>query len=264
VEAVTTTVQPGDRVVLIDENLRKILIDTTAKTDRISGVGVLDPATLVGTPYGSQLRIGSKLFWVLVPSVMDKMHGLKRKAQIILPRDAAHIILQCSIEAGQTVLEAGIGSGSLTMALATAVAPTGKIISYDLRQDFIDHALENLQQAGLDRYVTTRLKDVTEGIDERDLDAVILDIPNPWAAISHAWIALKVGGYLCCYSPLISQVEQTVKEIRQHPFIECQTLENIQREMVVADHGTRPSFDMLGHTGYLTFARKVLTTTTPA
>lgn len=253
-----TIVQTGDRVVLVDSSFRKILIDTAGKTDRINGVGVLNPASLVGMQYGNHLLIGSKLFWILAPSVMDKMHGLKRKAQIILPRDAAHIILQCSIETGHTVLEAGIGSGSLTMALATTVAPTGHVISYDLREDFLKHAQMNLETAGLDQYVIMKQKDVTTGIDERDLDAVILDIPNPWAAVPNAWTALKVGGYLCCYSPLISQVEQTVKTIRNHPFIEIQTLENIQREMVVSDHGTRPSFDMLGHTGYLTFARKVL------
>ncbi len=156
------------------------------------------------------------------------------------------------------MLEAGIGSGSLTMALATAVAPSGRVVSYDIREDFLEHAKTNLEMADLASLVAMRLQDVTAGIEERDLDAVILDIPTPWAAVAHAWAALKVGGYLCSYSPLISQVEQTVKEIRGLLFIECRTLENIQREMVVSDRGTRPSFDMLGHTGYLTFARKVL------
>lgn len=257
-EAISETVQPGDRIVLIDENLRKILIDTTAKTDRFPGVGVLDPATLAGKTYGSQITIGSKHFWVLVPSVIDKMQGLRRRAQIILPRDASHILLQCNISSGRTVLEAGIGSGSLTIALATAVAPTGKVISYDLREDFIEHAKTNLEQAGLAQYVTTRQKDVTAEIEDHDLDAVILDIPTPWLAVGHAWTALHVGGYLCSYSPLISQVEQTVREIRKHPYIECTTYEHLEREMVVSEHGTRPGFEMLGHTGYLTFARKVL------
>jgi tRNA (adenine57-N1/adenine58-N1)-methyltransferase len=157
------------------------------------------------------------------------------------------------------VLEAGIGSGSLTIALASAVAPTGTVISYDIREEFIDHAMKNVKQANLTNFVTTKIRDVTEGIDETDLDAIILDIPNPWAAVSHAWKALKTGGYLCTYSPLISQVEQTVRTIEQHSFIECKTYENIQREMIVSKHGTRPSFEMLGHTGYLTFARKVTT-----
>ncbi|HIG99570.1 MAG TPA: tRNA (adenine-N1)-methyltransferase [Thermoplasmata archaeon] len=254
-----TRVEEHDIIVLIDENLRKIIVDTNGKTDKIRGIGVIDPKTLLGNEYGKKLQIGNKQFWLLVPSVQDKLQGIYRQAQIILPRDAAHILMNCAIEPGQTVLEAGIGSGSLTIALASAVAPTGHVISYDIRQEFIDHAMKNLTQADLTRYVTTKIKDVTTGIDENGLDAVILDIPNPWLAVSHAWVALKIGGYLCTYSPLISQVEQTVRTIQQHPFIECKTYENIQREMIVSTHGTRPSFEMLGHTGYLTFARKVTT-----
>jgi len=248
----------GESVVLIDSSYRKFIIDTNGKTDKFKGVGVIDPNSLVGKQYGEKIEIGNKEFWVLKPSLLDKLQALKRRAQIILPRDAAHIIMNCSVESGNTVLEAGIGSGSLTVALATAVAPGGMVISYDKREDFIEHAMKNLKTAGLDKHVTTQVKDVTKGIDEKDLDAVILDIPNPWEAVNHAWNVLKPGGYFCAYSPLISQVEQTVKEVRENNFIEIKTFENIQREMVVSDYGTRPSFDMLGHTGYLTFARKVL------
>ena len=118
--------------------------------------------------------------------------------------------------------------------------------------------MKNIRNVGLEQYVITKHKDITEGIDEKELDTVILDIPNPWEAVEHAWHALKIGGYLCSYSPLTSQVEKTVKEIQKHSFIEIKTFENIQREMVVSKYGMRPSFDMLGHTGYLTFARKVL------
>jgi len=248
----------GESVVLIDSAYRKFIIDTNGKTDKFKGVGVIDPSFLVGEQYGEKIEIGNKEFWVLKPSLLDKLQALKRRAQIILPKDAAHIIMNCSVESGNTVLEAGIGSGSLTVALATAVAPGGMVISYDKREDFIEHAMKNLKAAGLDKYVTTQVKDITKGIDEKDLDAVILDIPNPWEVVDHAWNTLRPGGYFCTYSPLISQVEQTVKKVRKNNFIEIKTFENIQREMIVSDYGTRPSFDMLGHTGYLTFARKVL------
>lgn len=251
-------VKKDDTVVLVDSSYRKFLVDTGGKTDKIKGVGVIDPSILVGKKYGKQLNIGNKQFWILTPSLQDKLQGLKRKAQIILPRDAAHIVMNCSIESGNKVLEAGMGSGSLTIALANAIAPNGKVISYDKREDFIEHAMKNLKTAKLDSYISTKIKDVTKGINEKELDAIILDIPDPWKAVPHAWKALKPGGYLCSYSPLISQVEQTVKEIEKHSFIEVKTLENIQREMIVSERGTRPSFDMLGHTGYLTFARKVL------
>jgi tRNA (adenine57-N1/adenine58-N1)-methyltransferase len=254
-----SVVEDNDIVVLIDDSLRKIIVDTAGKTDKIRGIGVIDPKSLIGKEYGEKYTIGTKRFWLLLPSLQDKLQGLQRQAQIILPRDAAHILMNCAIEPGHHVLEAGIGSGSLTIALASAVAPNGTVISYDIRAEFIDHAIKNIKQADLTKYVTTKIKDVTEGIDETDLDAIILDIPTPWAAVSHAWKALKIGGYLCTYSPLISQVEQTVKAIEKETFIECKTYENIQREMIVSKHGTRPSFDMLGHTGYLTFARKVKT-----
>jgi len=251
-------VKKEDTVVLIDSNYKKYFVNTNGKTDKYKGVGVIDPSTLVGKTYGSQLEIGNKKFWILQPSLMDKLQGLKRRAQIILPRDVAHIITNCSIESGDTIMEAGIGSGSLTIALANAVCPNGQVISYDKREDFIEHAMKNLKTAKLDKNVTTKFKDVTKGIDEKNLDAIILDMPDPWNAITHAYKALKPGGYFCAYSPLVSQVEKTVNEIKKHKFIEVKTFENIQREMIVSEHGTRPSFDMLGHTGYLTFARKVI------
>ena len=98
-------VNKGDIIVLIDSSYRRFIIDTNGKTDKIKGVGVIDPSSLVGDTYGSQLEIGNKQFWVLPVSLQDKLKGLKRKAQIILPKDAAHIILNCSIESGQTVLK---------------------------------------------------------------------------------------------------------------------------------------------------------------
>ena len=253
-----TKVKKDETVVLIDENYNKYLISTSSKTDKYKGIGVFDPSILVGKEIGKQFEIGSKIFWILNPSMHDKLQGLKRKAQIILPRDAAQIIINCSIEPGSKVLEAGIGSGSLTIALASIVSPNGKVISYDNREDFIKHSMKNINKAGLEGLVETKLKDVTEGISEKNLDAVILDIPNPWDAVRHSYESLKPGGYLCTYSPLSTQVENSVKEIKKHNFIEIYTVENIQRKMVVSDKGMRPSFDMLGHTAYLTFARKVL------
>ena len=253
-----TEVKKDKTVVLIDENYNKYLISTSSKTDKYKGIGVFDPSTLVGKEIGKQIDIGNKKFWLLIPSLQDKLQGLKRKAQIILPQDAAQIIMNCSIESGQKILEAGIGSGSLTTALANTVAPNGKVISYENREDFIKQAMKNIKKANLEKFVETKLKDVTTGIDEKNLDAIILDMPNPWDAIKYAYNSLKPGGYLCTYSPLSSQVENTIKEIKKHNFIEVKTIENIQRKMVVSDKGMRPSFDMLGHTGYLTFARKVL------
>ena len=115
-------VKKDEKVVLIEENLRRYFVNTNGKTDKIKGVGVIDPASLIGKKYGEKYQIGNKQFWILSPSLKDKLQGMKRRAQIILPRDSAQIIMNCSIESGHKVLEAGIGSGSLTMALANAIA----------------------------------------------------------------------------------------------------------------------------------------------
>lgn len=249
-------IKEDETIVLIDEEEKKYLINTSYKTDKYKGVGVVDPKIFIGKEYGSEIELGNKKFYIFSPSIMDKLQSLKRKAQIILPKDSAQIILNCSIKPGSKVLESGIGSGALTIAIASMVAPDGKIISYDNRQDFINHAVKNIKTADLNSNVETKLKDVTKGIDEKNLDAIILDIPNPWDAVKHAYKALKPGGYLCCYSPLSTQVQKNVLEIKKHKFIEIKTFENIQREIVASEKGIRPSFNMLGHTGYLTFARK--------
>jgi tRNA (adenine57-N1/adenine58-N1)-methyltransferase catalytic subunit len=251
-------VKKGDLVSLIDKNNNAYLIDTAQSTDHFKKVGVFNPAELIDKTYGSTFTVGNKNFYVFPASLYDKLKALKRKAQIILPKDASHIIIHCNITPGKKVLEAGIGSGSLTTVLACIVGSEGRVFSYEKRQDFIEHALNNLKQAHIQDIVTIKQKDVTEGIEEKNLDAIILDIPNPWDAVKHAWDALAPGGILCTYSPLISQVEDTYGEIHKHPFISLYTFETLQREIIVKEQGTRPSFDMLGHTGYLTFARKIL------
>ena len=103
------TVTTSDIVVLVDEKLRKIIVDTSGKTDKIRGIGVIDPKTLVGTEYGTKIQIGNKQFWVLIPSLQDKLQGIRRQAQIILPRDAAHILINCSIQPGKRVLKPAFG-----------------------------------------------------------------------------------------------------------------------------------------------------------
>jgi tRNA (adenine57-N1/adenine58-N1)-methyltransferase len=251
-------VNEKDTIVLIDTNLNKYILEIIDDTDKHKGVGVFNPISLKGKKYGDITKIGNKNFWILKPSLNDYLTALKRNAQIILPKDSAHIILNCSIQSGKKILEAGIGSGFLTIVLASIVAPEGIVYSYDNRNDFLQHALKNIKKANLSKYVSGKLKDITKGIDEKNLDAIILDIPNPWDAIEHCLNSLKIGGYFCSYSPLISQVEKTVNLLKKLNFIEIKTIENIQREMIITDYGSRPSFDMLGHTGYLTFARKIL------
>jgi tRNA (adenine57-N1/adenine58-N1)-methyltransferase len=250
-------VKKGERVLLVNLKGKKRIVRAQDKIKHIKHLGVIDLHQLIDKQYGSSIQLVSHLYWILPPSLIDEIETLRRKTQIILPKDAALICFYCGIKSGSRVLEAGIGSGALTLALASQVAPNGKVISYEKRKDMLEFAKGNLERADLAEHVSLNLRDVTQGIDERELDATILDIPNPWEVVKHAWKALKVGGCFCAYTPLVSQLEAVVKELRKHSFIEIHSLESLQREMVVGERGTRPSFQMLAHTGYLTFARKV-------
>jgi tRNA (adenine57-N1/adenine58-N1)-methyltransferase len=250
-------VKEGERVLLVDSKGRKRVVKAQAKVKKIKHLGVIDLNQLISKQYGSSIQFDSRIYWILPPSLIDEVEVLERKTQIILPKDAALICFYCGIKSGSRVLEAGIGSVALTLMLANQVAPNGEVISYEKRKDMLEFAKHSLERVGLEKQVLLNLKDITQGIKEKELDAIIFDIPNPWEAVKHAWKALKIGGCFCAYTPLISQLETVVKELRKHSFIEIHSLESLQREMVVGERGTRPSFHMLAHTGYLTFARKV-------
>lgn len=249
-------IRKGRSVLLVDEAGRKYLVNVSGQMERVEGLGVIDTGRLAGFGYGDIFSIGDKELFLVEPSVRNKIHTIKRKAQIILPKDSAAIIVGCDIKSGSVVVEGGIGSGALTIMLANFVAPKGKVISYELREDFASIAKENLRMANLEERVEVRMKDIRKGIEEKDVDAVVLDIPDPWEAVNAAKEALKVGGHLCSYSPTVNQMERVARKLEEEGFQEIRSIEILEREMLVGDVGVHPSFDMLAHTGYLTFARK--------
>jgi tRNA (adenine57-N1/adenine58-N1)-methyltransferase len=260
----SSTVSDGDLVLLIEASKLKntfIFRVATSKSEsmkKIGGLGVLDTNKLIGKEFGSILTIGRKKYILLQPDLIDEIGNLQRKAQIITPKDSAVIIINCDIKNGDTVIEGGLGSGALTLVLANLVKPDGKIISYDISAANIKVGKNNLNRFGLDDFVEIKKKDIIKGITEKNVDAVILDIPEPWLAVEHAYNALKPGGHFASYSPTMNQVELTIRKLNQHDFIQIHTIETLQREIVVSEGGTRPSFDMLGHTGYVSLARKIL------
>ncbi len=251
------SISENDSVVLIDGKGNKILLMAKSGNRKIKGLGVYNPRELIGKNYYENIIIGNRKFMILAPSIFDKISGIERKAQIILPKDGMFIIFYCDIKSGDRVVEGGTGSGALTILLANTVRPKGKVISYEKRNDFAKIAKKNLTNANLGDYVKIKKGDITNTIDERNVDAVVIDIPNPWDAVKIALKAIKLGGYMASYSPTITQVERTVKEMRECGFKNIKTLETLQREIVVGERGVRPSFETLGHTGYVTFGRKV-------
>ncbi len=250
-------IEKGSLVLLV-ASTRRHLLTVRAEKQTIPGLGVIDTSRMVGKGYGEAIDFAGRELLLLPPNVNDRHASVSRKAQIILQKDCASIVYNCDIRSGSRVVEAGCGSGALTIVLANFVSPDGMVHSYDVREDFLRQAMKNIKNAGLADFVTFRHGDVTENIEEKDVDAVILDMPNPWDAVESSFSALKPGGMLATYSPNINQVENTCDTIKDMNFMDIRTIELLEREMVVRKGMTRPSFEMLGHTGYLTFARKIL------
>ena len=246
-----------DSVVILDRRGTKRFISLTGDMVTVPGLGVFACETL-RSALGRVVRVGASTVLVLRPSVRDLRETMDREAQALTHKDLAAILYGIDIAPGARVLEAGAGSGTLTTVLARAVGPTGRVHSYDLRGDFLDVARANAERAAASSSIEFVQGDVRAGISEHDLDAVVLDIPDPWNAIAAAWQALRPCGHLAMFSPNMEQVKGTVAAIRALPFVDTRTVELIEREMEVRDIGVRPSAAALGHTGYLTFARKVL------
>ena len=244
-------------LVLIDDRGKRHLVSLDSQMVPVEGLGVFDTTKLLAN-LGQKIDVGKRSVLVLPASRRDRMAGLERGPQTIGVKDAAAILFWADISPDATVVEAGTGSGWLTVALAVAVGRRGRVITYERRQDFASLARENLRRADVIDRVEIRVADIRSGIPEREIDAVVLDIPDPWTVVEAAWDALRVGGSIASFSPNVEQVRETVAALARSHFVDPHTIEVIERELEVRDTGTRPSHAPIGHTGYMTFARKVL------
>lgn len=246
-------------LILLDQRGRKHAVPAEGGMLQIPELGTFS-GSKIRSGVGRRVNVGGRGFLVLAPSGRDLWETMERGAQTVAPKDLGGILYEADIRPGTAVVEAGAGSGAVTVALARAVLPAGRVVSYEARAESLRTARANVARAGLEDVVEFRQADVRRGIPERDIDAVVLDIPDPWAAVPAAWDALRPCGHIATFSPNMEQVKDTAAALRARPFIEVRTIEIIEREMEVRDVGVRPSFAPLGHTGYLTFARKVLDT----
>jgi tRNA (adenine57-N1/adenine58-N1)-methyltransferase catalytic subunit len=224
----------------------------------MEGLGVLDFSGAVGREPGFEVEWAGALYRLFRPTLSDLLLHLRRRAQIITPKDAMYLLFLAGVAPGSFVAEAGSGSGALTTVLAYAVGPSGHVVSFDRRPDFLKVARDNVTAAGLEKRVEFRERDVqANGLDASDLDAVVLDLPEPWAVLESARAALRPGGRVATYTPTYNQLERTVRALQTSKFGEVRSVELLERSLHVGEGGTRPDFDMLGHTGFLTGARRV-------
>jgi len=214
---------------------------------------------IIGKEYGSTITssLGFE-FVALKPQLRDYIMKCARQTQIMYPKDISLIVMFSGIGPGSRVVEAGTGTGAMTTALAHYIRPDGKIYSYEIREEFQKTAEKNLHRAGLRAFVELKNKDITLGIEETDVDSIILDLAVPWLVVPHAYTSLKPSGTLVSFSPTIDQVVRTVEALRESWFSDIETVECLMRGMQIERGKTRPQTLMTAHSGYITNARKAL------
>ena len=255
----TDRIAEGDNIILYVGPRKTYLVKAEKGKDFHTHKGFVKFDDLLGKEYGSEITssLGFK-FAVLKPHLQDFIMKSARQTQIMYPKDIALIVMFSGIGPGSRVVEAGTGTGALTTALAHYVKPDGKVYSYEIRGEFQATAMKNLRKAALLDYVEMKNRDVTLGIEESDVDSVILDLAVPWLVIPNAYKSLKSSGTVVSFSPTIDQVVKTVEALQENGFTEIETIECLMRGMQVERGKTRPHTMMTGHSGYITYARKAI------
>ncbi len=256
--------QAGDLAQLLSTSHRFFLVRLTPGQELHTHKGVIRHDDLIGLPWGTQVysHLG-EAFYLLRPSLADLLKETRRNTQIMFPKDIGFVLVSMSIGPGQTVLEAGTGSGALTTALAYAVGPQGRVVSYERRAEMQRLAQKNLRRVGLDDRVTFKLRDIAAGFDEQNADALFLDVPTPEDYIPQVRAALKPGGFFGSLVPTANQVSRLVEALQTHNFAFIDVCEIMLRYYKPVPERLRPTDRMVAHTGYLIFARPVTPTPPP-
>lgn len=247
---------PGDLALLVDRKSRRYLVTLEPGTEFHTHTGVVAHDELLGAVEGSVVTSTQGARYTAVrPTLADFVLKMPRGAQVIYPKDLGPLLLLIDVFPGARILESGVGSGALSMTLLRAGAD---VVGYELRPDFVARARRNvaafLGDGVLERYRVEE-RDAYEGIDERDLDRVVFDLPEPWRMVRHAAAALAAGGVFVAYTPSVVQVAQLQQALDRSPFGMSQTVEVLQRPWHVDGQAVRPNHRMVGHTGFLTQAR---------
>ena len=187
------------------------------------------------------------------PVQSDLQSNLKRGPQIISPKDAAWIIYKSGISTGDTVIEAGSGSGALTLGLAQSIAPKGKVITFENHSRHFKIAKRNIDMSPWNDLVDIRNEELNDDTEIIPASSIILDLPNPWDIISWAQKSIRVGGFLICYVPTANQVQKLIDSMEN--WKEIDTVETIQRTWQSKSNALRPQSNMIGHTGFIISAR---------
>lgn len=247
----------GDLIILMSPRGKKYLRRLEEGQDIHSGDGILAAADLAAAEFGSEVKTHQGVpFRLKRPGLYDLLRGVKRQTQIIYPKDIAYICLRLGVGNGTRVIEAGSGSGSLTLALSWFSGERGQVFTYEAREEFYKLAGRNLQWAGVGQNVTQYLRDIEEGFEQTDADALFLDVRTPWEYLEQVARAVRPGAQLAFLLPTVDQVSRLLFGLEKGPFDDIEVEELLIRRWKPVPDRLRPDDRMIAHTGFLVFARQ--------
>ena len=251
----------NDAVILIDQKGKRHFILLKKGKTFHSQWGSITHEEIIGKEEGViiNLRHGAS-FVVFRPTLWEFALHMQRISGIIYPKDMGFIWIWGDIFPGARVIEGGVGSGAMLIVLSRAVGERGEVISYEIREDMIKRAKENLKNFYGEEpsWVKIKKEDIYKEIQEKEVDRIILDVPEPWRVISHAKVSLKGGGIIIAYLPSIIQASRFHRELLDNEFLSVETVELLIRSWHIEGKSVRPEHRMVGHTGFLVKGRKVL------
>ncbi len=252
--------EPGDPCLLFDRKERRYLIELIPGAQFHHHHGVLPHDDIIGAEEGSKLKssLGRSLI-VLRPRLADFALKMPRGAAVVYPKDVGAILVWADIKPGSLVVEAGTGSGALTMALARAVGAAGRVVSFEVREDHAALARKRIEGffGDVPGSGALRVGTVEDGLQDLHPDRIVLDLPEPWHSVPTAASHLAPGGIFCCYVPTVPQVQEVRSALAEAgAFLDVMSFEMMMREWTIDGRSVRPNHRMIGHTGFISVARK--------
>ena len=255
----STPFEAGEKVLLIDQRDRTYLFTLQAGATYHTHAGTLAHDDVIGRPEGTRVATARGMaFSAFRPRLADFVLKMPRGAQVVYPKDLGPIVVYADVYPGARVLEAGTGSGALTIALCRAVGEQGRVVSYELREEHRAQARTNIESffGKIPDRLEMRAGDVKDvGAGHERFDRVVLDLPEPWGPLEPLHAALEPGAVLCAYLPTTIQVHQLVLALPRAGFLHIETFEVLKRGWHITERSVRPDHRMIGHTGFLTLAR---------
>ena len=255
-------IKQNNNVLFFFDDSKKWLMKVSRKQQFHTHVGIIDHKKVIGKEYGSSIKTNKgKIIYLLEPTVYDYVMKSQRSTQIVYPKDLGYIAARTGLQSGQTIVEIGTGSGSLTTFLASLVKPRGHVYTYDVDENFMAIARKNIEKAGISKYVTMEKLDIKniKKVPQTDVDMVVVDLGDPWTVVPQARKMLKGSGYFVAICPTMNQLEKLASALRENDFFDMEFTEQIVRTIEAREGKTRHSFRGIGHTTYVAFARKVTT-----